>query len=66
MIELKLTHPVYTLSGKELLSAGTFDSKEVRADLVKLLVSKNRANKPDFRKMQIYLEKRGNEPEGNM
>ena len=39
---------------------------EIGWDIVKVLVSQNRADKPDYREIEVSLEKRGKSPEGNL
>lgn len=42
------------------------ENQEIGWDIVKVLVSQNRADKPDFREVTVSLDKRGSSPEGNM
>lgn len=39
---------------------------EISWDIVKVLVSQNRADKPDYHEVEVSLEKRGRSPEGNV
>ncbi|MCK5545061.1 MAG: HD domain-containing protein [Desulfobulbaceae bacterium] len=42
------------------------ENGEISWDIVKVLVSQNRANKSDYKEVKISLEKRGTVPEGNL